>query len=714
MFLKTLAIENWGPFKGRHTISLEEGIYLIQAQYVNNPKESNNAGKSCLLEAIPYLLFGETREKSKDLDLIHKGTDFLEVSGILDIDGKELTITRRRTIDNKASLDIPPFKGTNSQKQEELLKVIGRKYSDFVQTYQFRQGNFFNFMEEGPSDRIKLLINWLDLGKYAIYEAKAKAIATTLFQQIAGLDTIISLKTSDVTALSFKIKEESSISLRIEGIKAQMASINKNINELKNELRNIPDYSTANAKAQEITTTLKECFNEISNLHISLVNAQKSKEQAEGNQATLKALEEKVIDYPVILNKSWELHTTLVSLHQESLNTCKQVDEKTNVLNKVCSFTGICPIDNKDCDKGTRIPDQKVTIENEIADLQRIIESKNQLQKTLFKEHEQLQANLKTMEQFQVLIKKFAKDANPDVYNTTIDSINTALNTLVEKQEGLVKQYQGLNTLINDSKAFQDKSLELQQEIKGWEGLLFIEEVKLTEEQRALGVVLDAKTRLVTTEALIADKQTELKLIKQRYYRMLYIAQMFGKDGIPSILVENSLFYIEELGNIILESISRGSMQFRIDTNKEVSTKETHCSICGSIFGAEKVCGSCKLGFKRNKIKDEINITVINAEQEVPFAMVSDGMGKIAVSLALRLSLAKLLNKGSRIEFLLVDEVFAGLDSVNREQVASMLFNNLMNILGIKQIFCVSHCELNESNYKKINIIREKNWSKIA
>ena len=176
-------------------------------------------------------------------------------------------------------------------------------------------------------------------------------------------------------------------------------------------------------------------------------------------------------------------------------------------------------------------------------------------------------------------------------------------------------------------------------------------------------------------------------------------------------MIENSLTSIEDWANIILMNLG-SKMKVEFTTQKEVSSKETHCSICGTPFATDK-CGNCGYGYRKNKIKDEIDLKISNGFGDYSFSQNSGG-GKVLISLAVRLALAKVLSdKSKRCETLVLDEVFSSLDSCNRDSVSRMIFNTLNNLLGFRKVFVITHCELNDYNYKKIQILRKQGFSTI-
>lgn len=713
MYLKSLTLENFGPFKNKQSLTLKTGVNLIVGKYLDNPRESNNAGKSTLLEAISFLLFGEVRDKAKEIQLIHKGAKQFEVSGVISIDGKDITITRGRDSGNKAWLEVTGFKGTPTSIQKDLNLLFGMTYEDFIQVYQFLQGNFYNFMQQGPSDRKAFLIKCLKLEIWKTYEDKAKALTTKLYKEVTDLEVVITYKTNELPELTTKMSEEIGILGALEA-NSQKISKSKDSQLLhEKELSNIPDYTKAVQQANEVNNSLKSVEGQLLKCSSGIEVAKTSALHAQSNQDKIAELKTLVV--PEASTQVLKLKELALEAKGQQKEVSDSINSKTQLLTTLCKFSGVCPVDQKECDKGSRIPDQKEGIFGEIKELERILGTKQQVIQSIQESIASAERIYYNSQKIEADIKGLSQNAEPLVYMSVIPLYEETLKNLMKDKAEFTAKHLELMATIESSKASQGKALELQKSIQAEQ--LAQHSLQLTNNQlnSKLGVALDAKAKLAVTQKLIAEKQAELRVTKQRYYRMNYIREIFSKEGIPSILVENSLSYIEDFGNVVLDKISRGKMSFEIDTTKEISTKDSNCSICGAMFGTDKTCSNCKLGVKRNKVKDEINISVTNEGVEVPFSLVSDGAGKSFVSLSLRFAIAKLLNTGTqKVEFLLMDEVLAALDSVNREQAISIIFNEIMNIMNLKQIFIISHCEINESSYNKIIVTKSRDFSTIS
>ncbi len=73
--LKSLELENFVVYKNRSKIDFADAVNLIEGSHINNPLQSNGAGKSLLLDAISLALFGKGIRASYITDYILNKND---------------------------------------------------------------------------------------------------------------------------------------------------------------------------------------------------------------------------------------------------------------------------------------------------------------------------------------------------------------------------------------------------------------------------------------------------------------------------------------------------------------------------------------------------------------------------------------------------------------------------------------------------------------
>lgn len=121
-------------FRGKRTISITG---------------SNESGKSSILQAISYGLYGKTRADS-ELSLINSFSDtplVVDIKVRLD-NGKLLEITRGRTRKNEAILKVAGHGGRSRELNSHIIDQLGLVHEDFVALSYFVQGDIHQFMTQ--------------------------------------------------------------------------------------------------------------------------------------------------------------------------------------------------------------------------------------------------------------------------------------------------------------------------------------------------------------------------------------------------------------------------------------------------------------------------------------------------------------------------------------------------------------------------------------
>ncbi len=156
----------------------------------------NGAGKSSLIDAITWALFGKAR--SKPGGLVRKGAAKAEVSLEFLMDGQLYRVRRSysRGSRNGHSLSLEQYDSQTGKwrtiasdgvekTQEAIQKLLRMDYETFVNTVCQLQGKSGDFMASEPADRRDLLAEILRLGDYEKWAERAKDRGKELAGRIA-------------------------------------------------------------------------------------------------------------------------------------------------------------------------------------------------------------------------------------------------------------------------------------------------------------------------------------------------------------------------------------------------------------------------------------------------------------------------------------------------------------------------------------------------
>jgi DNA repair exonuclease SbcCD ATPase subunit len=216
--------------------------------------------------------------------------------------------------------------------------------------------------------------------------------------------------------------------------------------------------------------------------------------------------------------------------------------------------------------------------------------------------------------------------------------------------------------------------------------------------------------------------KVEIKLCNKRIgvlatkiRRARFLQWMCGNSGIPTQIMESELERVEDKCNWILERLDYPK-QIRFAASRELISYEPICPVCGSDDWVRKkrTCKKCGLD-QPHKRKDEPSVTVWDGTRERPFALESGGgqtLQSFAVRLAGSLFVASML--GIDLRMVMLDEVFAHLDTANRQKLMSLVIDKLSNEFGLKQQLVVSHHEDVISCVDHMLVVTKEHGSSVA
>ncbi|MBN3886024.1 MULTISPECIES: exonuclease subunit SbcC [unclassified Nostoc] len=143
---------------------------------------SNGAGKSSLLEAITWAIWGESRATVED-DVIYSGAKEVRVDFTFQSNQQKYRVIRTRirggTSVLEFQIEIPSGfrsltgKGVRAT-QDLILEHIKLDYDTFINSAYLRQGRADEFMLKRPTERKEILAELLKLNQYDDLEERAK------------------------------------------------------------------------------------------------------------------------------------------------------------------------------------------------------------------------------------------------------------------------------------------------------------------------------------------------------------------------------------------------------------------------------------------------------------------------------------------------------------------------------------------------------------
>ncbi len=230
---------------------------------------------------------------------------------------------------------------------------------------------------------------------------------------------------------------------------------------------------------------------------------------------------------------------------------------------------------------------------------------------------------------------------NRDDWRSQRERVKERIRAEKEKRKELTESLQSLRDDISGRDEIKQKQSDKAEEVQAAER-------DLNELQKRLGMLNERLDQARDDRAAMvsARKQQREARRQQRLYK--HLRRAFGKHGIPSLIIEETLPEIEERANVLLDRLTDGKMHVRLETLKNKKTGGT---------------------------KETLEI-IITDEQGVPRPYETFSGGEsFRVNFALRLALAQLLaeRSGVRVRTLVIDEGFGTQDEEGIERLVESI-----------------------------------------
>ncbi|MFC1943509.1 AAA family ATPase [Chloroflexota bacterium] len=225
----------------------------------------NGNGKSALIDAITWALWGKTRAKSDD-DLIHLGQTEMEVEFDFAVGQQAYRVIRkhakpkRQRASGRTILEFQiatensfkPITGNSIQQtQQEIIKVLHMDYDTFINSAFLRQGHADEFTRKPPGKRKEVLATILELSRYDELEEQAKELAK---QQ----ETEKALSESAIKDISDELAQKTTYEAELAQAQSQLSFIEKVIGEQESRLNGVRQKKELLKNKQWQLTQLEE------------------------------------------------------------------------------------------------------------------------------------------------------------------------------------------------------------------------------------------------------------------------------------------------------------------------------------------------------------------------------------------------------------------------------------------------------------------------
>ena len=646
----------------------------------------NGAGKSSLLDAMTWALFGESRSKDKD-SLVNLQSKAAEVALTFSYEGNIYRVLRTSPRSKTATLEFqikdnedwrPLTERSARETQNRIEQTLRLDYDTFVNAAFFLQGKADQFTQQKAADRKRILGNILGLEIWETYKERTAEKRRALEDEVRSID-------GRIDEINAELDEEEPRKLRLQELEADLNRSRTDRKVQENLLENIKKTAVSlnqqiaeeKARLEQELLGLKnqekvvgEQSTAINELSAKMADAKKSLAEAEGKITNRNEIEEK--------RSAAREQQAALKAGNELLKI--QMDEIKERLDQLESAEGVtCPL----CGQALSAEHRRSTL--------------IQLQAEGKEKGDRFRINKSSMDD---LAKQIIN------YESQIAKIESAERERQMYSNSVIQLAERIGTINDSIKIWEATGRKRLGEV---EKLLSDERFKI-ETQNKLPSLNDAERALsdlrerenILNQQVGAARQKvsvldELRLRKsglgsEREALAIQIARhktlerSFGKDGVPALLIEQALPQIESKANELLDRLSNGQMSIRFVTQKEYKEK------------------------KRDDLKETLDIQISDAAGVRDYEMYSGGEA-FRVNFAIRLALSEVLaqRKGARLQTLVIDEGFGSQDVQGRQRLIEAI--NLVK-KDFAKILVITHLdELKDAFPTRIEVEKTESGS---
>ena len=236
----------------------------------------NGHGKTALLDAITWALWGQARARTQE-ELVHQGQSDMAVELDFQARGQRYRVTRRhsrsaRSRQGSTILELQvasdngprPITG-NSVRETELRirEILHMDYETFVNTAFLRQGDADRFTTSRPAERKETLAEVLDLSYYQGLEEQAKARSRASQYAIIAVDSDIGLRRQEISRRPGYEERLASVKETLAQLEPEVEALRLHVEDLR---RAVESLRGRRDELEELTRQLFDGQNDISRL----------------------------------------------------------------------------------------------------------------------------------------------------------------------------------------------------------------------------------------------------------------------------------------------------------------------------------------------------------------------------------------------------------------------------------------------------------------
>lgn len=605
----------------------KQGLVLIRGENLDDPSfDANGAGKSSIMEALVFSLYEKTIRGLSANEIVNEDVG-KNTALFLDFDsdtGKKYRISRYRKHKEHKNNTYIFQDGVNitpkSTKDCNVLieEIFGMDFMTFTNSILFGGGLIKTFSVATDAEKKSILEKMLKLDTWSKAQEVAKKKLKEIKEELSNVDSIIEKKANLVAEIDNTVE--------------QLKEADKEAKERhKQEIEGLnQDLKEAEKKSETKIVELQEQLEQAEKDHIeACATAVDSDFAVEDFEKLLKKVDKNLKKFEVVEEQLSELKLDLKGYERYTKRNEKEIEELYEEIDDLESGVGTkCPACGQEVSEesvGDSIEHTKNKIEGILV--------KNKVMAEKYKETNENVDSLNS-----VLKKKSKYEKQREKVLGEISQIKGSFKAEERIREGMKKEINRLEKDLQEAREKPEvKSLNklikrAQQELTGTK---FTELIKQKLEQK------------VTIEEEIQAIKDSVKDKKERQRNLEFAVDAYGNSGIKSKLLDSVTSEINQKANYYLRKLAGTTIEITVSTQTKLASGE---------------------------VRDKFDVQIKNIVGSDNYKGNSTGeRRRIDLSISLALQDLVMTRSNAKMNILLYDEVFDGLDSIGCENVVQLL-----------------------------------------
>lgn len=682
MIFESITIQNFMSIKSVKLELKDRGLMLLNGVNKDNPSLNNNgAGKSSILEAIIYALYGRTLRGLRGDAVVNRATGkntkvFLDLT---DDDGTPYRIARyRKHSANKSrvflyknGVDITPK--SEMDLEEYITELLQADYTTFTSSLLY-SAESFKFTTATDAEIKKTFDTMLGLDRLTQCKEIAHRGLVRVNSRLDALEHSKDSRQNDIQQLEDQIAEQTDEmnkwdaehESKVQKAVDQKAKLEQKGHDLQAELKELTEEYTS------LDSDISELEGAVDQKKEQLHQADELKEELADVSAHIKETELSIKGCTFAIKNNDEY---VVSRRKEVDAIDQRIQELESKIQQTQSQVGQpCPTCGKPLDEGS-IASAVQEIQDQIAQQQRCargilddIEGKLEQTANLRKQRDEYNSML-------VLLYVNRNQLNDKLSKSAV---------VEESKDKLEKQLTRATKLQHDLELkITSKRSEIKANTQQIQQLTSQLETLRAETNPLVSIVQRLKDRVAEYQAEVSELDDEMVAVQAKRECLEFWDKAYSNQGIKSFILDDITPFLNRRVNKYLTKLTSGQIE---------------------------VVFSTQTALKSGERREKFSIDVTNRSGGDGYPSNSGGEKK-RIDLAINLALQDLVASRSskKINIAIFDEVFDALDENGIDGVISLL----QELAGSKStILVVSHNEYLKSYFTNVlTVVKQGGYS---